>query len=157
MKSADELADMYRLEARETVQCEAGARLEKHLDPKEEKIWKSASLRPLVEEGRKQEVTRALLSRLGLVRAALIDHDGGIEVTSMTLDGETGMVDVVINLTGGCVACGAAPGTLQSMVQDLNEDPEICRVRFDSAIRTAQRPLIQEFLDQATGLEFVER
>ena len=75
----------------------------------------------------------------------------------MTLDGETGMVDVVINLTGGCVACGAAPGTLQSMVQDLNEDPEICRVRFDSAIRTAQRPLIQEFLDQATGLEFVER
>ena len=123
---------------------------------REEKKWKATPLRPLVEEEKVEEFTRALLSRLGIVRAALIDHDGGMEVTSVILDEETGMVDVVINLTGGCVACGAAPGTLQSMVHDLGDDSEIGRVRFDSAIRAAQRTLIQEFLDQATGLEFVE-
>ena len=155
MKSADDLAEMYRNEAREAMEAEAAARLLEHLDPEEEDRWGSARLRPLIDEGKTKEFTRALLSRLGPVRAALIEHDGGMEVTSATLDEETGMIDVVINLTGGCVACGATPGTLQSMVRDLTNDSEIGRVRFDSAIRDAQRTLIQDFLDKATGLEFV--
>ena len=56
----------------------------------------------------------------------------------------------------GCVACGAAPGTLQSMVSDLGGDSEVGQVHFDSAIKDAQKPLIQEYLEQATGLEFVQ-
>ena len=155
MNSADDLAEMYRNQAREALEAEAAARLMQHLDPKEEDRWRSTPLQPLIDEGKINQFTRALLSRLGPVRAALIEHDGGMSVTSANLNEVTGMIDVVINLTGGCVACGAAPGTLQSMVHDLSNDSEIGRVRFDSAIRDAQKALIQDYLDKATGLEFV--
>ena len=62
----------------------------------------------------------SLLARLGQVRAALDGHGGGISVTSFVKEDDG--YYFVLDLTGACLSCGAAPGTLQGVKNDLEND-----------------------------------
>jgi Fe-S cluster biogenesis protein NfuA len=96
----------------------------------------------------------ALLSRLGAVRAALDGHGGGIAV-SQTVEVEQGL-DLVLDLTGACLSCGAAPGTLEGVKSDLEADGEIMRIRFSSALLDTFDELGREFILAHGKVEFVD-
>ena len=53
---------------------------------------------------------------------------------------------VVIDLDGACVACGAAPGTLKGIQDDLLADPGISRVRFHSGMLEWFSDIQREFV-----------
>ena len=95
----------------------------------------------------------ALLTRLGEVRAALTGHGGGVECVTAAVT-ENGL-DFVLDLTGACLSCGAAPGTLEGIKNDLEVDPEIWRIRFDSKLLDTFDELGREFILAHGKVEFV--
>ena len=103
---------------------------------------------------KRQHLVPALLSRLGTVRAALDGHGGGIAV-SQILDADQGL-DLVLDLTGACLSCGAAPGTLEGVKNDLETDDEILRIRFSSALLDTFDELGREFILAHGKVEFVD-
>ena len=96
----------------------------------------------------------ALLSRLGAVRAALDGHGGGIAVTRCSST-ESGL-DIVLDLTGACLSCGAAPGTLEGVKTDLENDDEIHSILFSSALLDTFDELGREFILAHGKVEFVD-
>jgi Fe-S cluster biogenesis protein NfuA len=62
---------------------------------------------------------------------------------------------LVIDLDGACVSCGAAPGTLKGIQDDLLNDPEVSRVRFDSSMLEWFDDLQKEFVLLHGGVTFV--
>ncbi|MDP6906902.1 MAG: NifU family protein, partial [Candidatus Thalassarchaeaceae archaeon] len=99
------------------------------------------------------DLVPAILSRLGAVRAALMGHGGGIKVESAELDGES--VRLVLNLDGACIACGAAPGTLQGIQKDLFATGEVSQVQFSSSLLDTFDDLGREFVLKHGGVSFV--
>ena len=73
----DDLADAYRLEVADSVTVEADTRLGEVLDPAEEERLAGLSLVTLVRDA-DADLVSALISRLGVVRAALSGHGGGV-------------------------------------------------------------------------------
>jgi len=69
---------------------------------------------------------------------------GGVESVSLQL-----------NLDGACIACGAAPGTLQGIQNDLLEDEEISSVLFSASMLDAFDELTREFLKLHGNVTFV--
>jgi len=61
----------------------------------------------------------------------------------------------VLDLTGACVSCGAAPGTLQGVRADLEADSEVVRVRFDARLLDGFDDLGRDFVLTHGGVEFV--
>jgi hypothetical protein len=55
-------------------------------------------------------------------------------------------LSLVIDLDGACVACGAAPGTLKGIQDDLLADPGISRVRFNSGMLEWFSDIQREFV-----------
>ena len=55
-------------------------------------------------------------------------------------------IDFVLDLTGACLSCGAAPRTLDGIKKDLENDPEVWRVRFDSKLLDTFDELGREFI-----------
>jgi len=96
----------------------------------------------------------ALLARLGPVRAALDGHGGGVALAAW----ETGPkgLDLVLDLTGACLSCGAAPGTLEGVKNDLENDHEVARVRFSSSLLDTFDDLGREFILAHGAVEFVD-
>ncbi|MEK9651384.1 MAG: NifU family protein, partial [Poseidonia sp.] len=88
------------------------------------------------------------------VRAALDGHGGGIAVTSCDVVARG--LDLVLDLTGACLSCGAAPGTLEGVKTDLEADPEVQRVRFSSALLDTFDELGREFILAHGAVEFVD-
>ena len=62
----------------------------------------------------------------------------------------------VLDLTGACLSCGAAPGTLEGVKTDLENDDEIERIRFSSALLDTFDDLGREFILAHGAVEFVD-
>lgn len=147
----DDLVEMYAVQARESLKQEASKRVQESIqDPEEELRLKNSVLGDLLDS---EYLVPALLTRLGEVRAALSGHGGGVEcVTAVKTDNG---LDFVLDLTGACLSCGAAPGTLEGIKGDLEQDPEIWRIRFDSKLLDTFDELGREFILAHGKVEFV--
>ena len=96
----------------------------------------------------------ALCARLGAVRAALDGHGGGIAVARKEAT-KTGL-RLVLDLTGACLTCGAAPGTLEGVRNDLEADSEIESIQFSTALLDTFDELGREFILAHGNVEFVD-
>ncbi len=153
----DDLADAYRFEVADSVTAEADTRLEEVLDPAEEERLAGLSLVALVRDA-DADLVPALISRLGDVRPALSGHGGGVVVDAaevVSLSSGTEAVDLQLNLDGACIACGAAPGTLQGIQGDLLMDEEVSAVTFSSSLLDTFDELGREFVLAHGGVTFV--
>lgn len=152
--SEDDLVAKYAAEALESMKLEAKKRIDDVTDEKEENRLKGLSLIEIVDS---EDIIPALLSRLNEVRAALDGHGGGIELTSYKVVGSTNKsLDIVLDLTGACLSCGAAPGTLEGVKSDLESDQEISSVKFSSALLDSFDELGREFILAHGKVEFVD-
>jgi Fe-S cluster biogenesis protein NfuA len=147
---AEDLVAMYAAQAKSSLEEEAEKRLQATLDPEEEERLRNL---PLSDAVGTPHLVPALLARLGTVRAALDGHGGGIQATSCDV-GENGL-DLVLDLTGACVSCGAAPGTLQGIKADLEGDDEVARIRFDAVLLDSFDDLGRDFILAHGEVEFV--
>ena len=147
----DDLVAKYAAEAKAAMEAEAARRVAESTDPEEEERLRNASLHDLTET---EHFVPALLARLGAVRAALDGHGGGIAVSQ--IEHHEGSLDLVLDLTGACLSCGAAPGTLEGVKGDLEADNEVHRIRFSSALLDTFDDLGREFILAHGKVEFVD-
>ena len=147
----DDLVKAYALEAQKAMEEEAKRRIAEQTDAEEEDRLRNTRIEDVVET---EHIVPVLLSRLGTVRAALDGHGGGIAVAQWE-HGANGF-DLVLDLTGACLSCGAAPGTLQGVRNDLEADAEIERIRFSSSLLDTFDELGREFILAHGNVEFVD-
>ena len=147
----DNLVDLYGSQIEEQMRIEAQRRIESSHDKDELERLRGLSLIGLIESNDADTIP-ALMARLGTVRAALDGHGGGLVLASWEFLDESSSskaLSLVIDLDGACVSCGAAPGTLKGIQDDLLMDPEIDRVRFSSGMLDwfddIQREIVLEF------------
>jgi Fe-S cluster biogenesis protein NfuA len=143
----DELLEQYRREAAAAMEDEANKRIAEVSDPEEDGRLRNLSLFEM------DDLVPGLLARLGQVRAALDGHGGGIAIVQS--EENDGKLDLILDLTGACLSCGAAPGTLQGVKSDLENDNEISQVRFSKALLDTFDELGREFVLAHGGVEFV--
>jgi Fe-S cluster biogenesis protein NfuA len=65
-------------------------------------------------------------------------------------------LSLVIDLDGACVSCGAAPGTLKGIQDDLLMDEEVVAVCFAASMLEWFNELQREFVLKHGGVTFVE-
>ncbi|RJU88130.1 MAG: hypothetical protein DWC02_02120 [Candidatus Poseidoniales archaeon] len=143
----DELLEQYRLEAAAAMEVEASKRIAETSNPEEDELLRGQSLLDV------EDMVPALLARLGPVRAALDGHGGGIAVTNKEI--KNNQLSLVLDLTGACLSCGAAPGTLQGVKNDLEADREIAKVSFCSSLLDTFDELGREFILAHGEVDFV--
>ena len=154
---SENLSDSYRDQIEEIMKAEAVRRIEENHNPKElERLNKLSLIRLL--ESNDSDLVPALMSRLGPVRAALEGHGGGLIVSSGEIkerhDG-TRALSLVIDLDGACVSCGAAPGTLKGIQDDLLIDDEVISVKFSISMLEWFDDIQKEFVLKFGGVVFV--
>ncbi len=150
----DDLIAKYAAQASKSIAVEAEKRIAESTDPEEEARLKGELLVNLVES---EDFVPALLARLGPVRAALDGHGGGISVQSyqeVSTNG-TAQLDLILDLTGACLSCGAAPGTLDGIKADLEGDNEVVRIRYSKNLLDTFDELGREFILAHGNVEFV--
>ncbi|DAC50047.1 MAG TPA: hypothetical protein HA340_04380 [Candidatus Thalassarchaeaceae archaeon] len=153
----DDLAERYRAEAAASIAHESDVRLTEFINLEDDEHFSALSLVNLVKEGEVSDLVGALMVRLGEVRVALIDHGGTLlvdHVEVVTVEGVES-VSLQLNLDGACIACGAAPGTLQGIQDDLLGDKEVSAVLFSSSMLDAFDELTREFLQLHGNVTFV--
>jgi len=158
VEGGDELAEAYRLQVEAIMQKEAEKRVLEANDPEELDRLRSLSLIELVENNH-SDLIPALMARLGPVRAALDGHGGGLILASSEIEkmhNGSNALSLVIDLDGACVSCGAAPGTLKGIQDDLLMDDEVVAVRFSSQMLEWFDELQREFVLLHGGVSFVE-
>ncbi|MCH1527676.1 MAG: NifU family protein [Candidatus Poseidoniaceae archaeon] len=143
----DDILEQYRLEAAAAMEVEANKRIAESSDVEMDEALRNSSLYDL------EDIVPALLSRLGPVRAALDGHGGGISLTSKNVQNDG--LHLVLDLTGACLSCGAAPGTLQGVKTDLEADEEIAKVSFCSSLLDTFDDLGREFILAHGKVDFV--
>ncbi|MCH2646916.1 MAG: NifU family protein [Candidatus Poseidoniaceae archaeon] len=143
----DDILEQYRLEAAAAMEVEAKRRIAESTDVENDEILRNTSLSDV------EDLVPALLARLGQVRAALDGHGGGIKVTSSEVEDDG--FNLVLDLTGACLSCGAAPGTLQGVKTDLEKDDEIAKVSFCSSLLDTFDDLGREFILAHGQVDFV--
>lgn len=149
----DDLVAKYAAEALASMKQEAQKRIDEVVDVELEDRLRQTSLFTLLDG---DEIIPALLARLNEVRAALDGHGGGIELTSYLVRGEhKKTLEIVLDLTGACLSCGAAPGTLEGVKNDLESDTEISSVKFSSKLLDTFDELGREFILAHGKVEFV--
>ena len=116
----DDLVSFYAQQAQRSLSEEARRRIDERTNPEEEDRLRNLRLSDILES---DFLVPALLARLGDVRAALDGHGGGVSVD--TVERTASGLSFVLDLTGACLSCGAAPGTLQGIKTDLEADSEI--------------------------------
>tara|TARA_B100000700_G_scaffold56710_1_gene61203 strand:- start:20642 stop:21133 length:492 start_codon:yes stop_codon:yes gene_type:complete len=154
---SDNLEETYRSQISEAIQKEAERRISEKNDPIENSRLLSLSLLELFETGDKSLVP-ALMARLGPVRAALEGHGGALVVSSGEIEVRNNgdrALSLVIDLDGACVSCGAAPGTLKGIQDDLLHDNEVCTIRFDSSMLDWFDDIQRDFVLNFGGVTFV--
>ena len=154
---SDDLEEDYRSQISEAIQKEAERRISEKNDPIETSRLLSLSLLELFETGDKSLVP-ALMARLGPVRAALEGHGGALVVSSGAIEVRNNgdrALSLVIDLDGACVSCGAAPGTLKGIQDDLLHDNEVCTIRFDSSMLDWFDDIQRDFVLNFGGVTFV--
>ena len=143
----DDILEQYRLEAAAAMEVEAKRRIAETTDVEQDEVLRNASLDDV------EEMIPALLARLGQVRAALDGHGGGISITKSSK--EQAGDHFVLDLTGACLSCGAAPGTLQGVKSDLENDDEISKISFCSSLLDTFDELGREFILAHGEVDFV--
>ena len=146
----DDLTDLYRQESAKSLETEATKRIAEVADPVRDARLRATALKDLLES---DELVHAIIARLGIVRAALEGHGGGVKVEQATADDQG--VDLILNLDGACIACGAAPGTLQGIQSDLLATGEVWRVRFSESLLDTFDELGREFVLKHGNVTFV--
>ena len=152
----DDLEDKYRSQIEEIVRSEANRILEEKLDPSEVSRLNSLSLVSLFESD-DPSLIPALMARLGPVRAALESHGGGLVIARGKIElrnNGTPSLSLVIGLDGACISCGAAPGTLKGIQDDLLSDEEDDSIRFDSSMLEWFDDIQREFILKFGGVTF---
>ncbi|MGB1437592.1 MAG: hypothetical protein ACPG7Q_05520 [Candidatus Poseidoniaceae archaeon] len=147
----DDLVRAYALEAQKAMEEEANRRIAEQTDAEEEERLRNTRIEDVVET---EHLVPVLLSRLGMVRAALDGHGGGIAVSKWERK-ESGF-RFVLDLTGACLSCGAAPGTLEGVRNDLQADTEIELVQFSTNLLDTFDELGREFILAHGNVEFVD-
>ncbi len=147
----DDLVRAYALEAQKAMEEEANRRIAEQTDAEEEERLRNTRIEDVVET---EHLVPVLLSRLGMVRAALDGHGGGIAVSKWERK-ECGF-RFVLDLTGACLSCGAAPGTLEGVRNDLQADTEIELVQFSTNLLDTFDELGREFILAHGNVEFVD-
>ncbi len=153
----DDLENAYRLQIEELIKKESNRLVSERHDPIETSRLCSLSLLELFESG-DSDLVPALMARLGPVRAALDGHGGGILVSEADIEvnnSGTRSLSLVIDLDGECVSCGAAPGTLKGIQDDLLIDSEVSSVRFSSSMLEWFDDLQRDFVLKHGGVTFV--
>ena len=154
---SDKLEETYRSQISAAIHNEAERRILENNDPIETSRLLSLSLLELFENQDKSLVP-ALMARLGVVRAALEGHGGSLVVSSGEIevrkDGNRSL-SLVIDLDGACVSCGAAPGTLKGIQDDLLHDNEVSTVRFDSSMLEWFDEIQRDFVLNFGGVTFI--
>ena len=154
---SENLSDSYRDQIEEIMKAEAVRRIEENHNPKELERLNKLSLIRLFDSN-DSDLVPALMSRLGPVRAALEGHGGGLIVSSGEIkerhDG-TRALSLVIDLDGACVSCGAAPGTLKGIQDDLLIDDEVISVKFSISMLEWFDDIQKEFVLKFGGVVFV--
>ena len=143
----DDILEQYRREAAAAMEVEANKRIAETSDSENDEMLRNKSLHGV------DDLVPSLLARLGPVRAALDGHGGGIAVTSQEIL-ESGL-SLVLDLTGACLSCGAAPGTQQGVKDDLENDEEIVKVSFCSSLLDTFDYLGREFILAHGKVDFV--
>ena len=155
--ASDNLEEAYRAQITAAMEKEAQRRVTESHDPEEISRLEALSLVELFET-EDADLIPALMARLGPVRAALDGHGGALVVARATI-GETNShrraLSLVIDLDGACVSCGAAPGTLKGIQDDLLMDSEIIEVRFSSDMLEWFDELQRDFVLKHGGVAFV--
>ena len=64
-------------------------------------------------------------------------------------------LEMVLDLTGACLSCGAAPGTLDGIKADLEADSEVEKIRFSRKLLDTFDELGREFILAHGNVEFV--
>ena len=147
----DDLVRAYALEAQKAMEEEAKRRIEEQTDAEEEERLLNTRIDEAVGT---EHIVPVLLSRLGTVRAALDGHGGGIAVSRWKKEDEG--FNFVLDLTGACLSCGAAPGTLEGVRNDLEADSEISSIQFSSSLLDTFDELGREFILAHGNVEFVD-
>ena len=151
------LEEMYRDQITSAIRDEAERLVSEKNDPVETSRLLSMSLVELFESEDKSLIP-ALMARLGVVRSALEGHGGALVVSSGEInvrsDGNRSL-SLVIDLDGACVSCGAAPGTLKGIQDDLLHDKEVSKVRFDSSMLEWFNEIQRDFVLNFGGVTFV--
>ena len=153
----DNLVDLYGSQIEEQMRIEAQRRIESSHDKDELERLRGLSLIGLIESNDADTIP-ALMARLGTVRAALDGHGGGLVLASWEFLDESSSskaLSLVIDLDGACVSCGAAPGTLKGIQDDLLMDPDIDRVRFSSGMLDWFDDIQREFVLKFGEVTFV--
>ena len=146
----DDLANLYRAEATQSQEEEAAKRIAESADPALDERLRATPLKELIDS---DQLVAAIIARLGMVRAALEGHGGAIKVEHISEE-ELG-VDLILNLDGACIACGAAPGTLQGIQSDLLATGEVWRIRFSESLLDTFDELGREFVLKFGNVTFV--
>ena len=154
---SDSLEEAYRAQIEAAIQKESERRVTEAHDPTEIARLEALSLVELVES-EDSDLVPALMARLGPVRAALDGHGGGLVVTEAEIkeiySGDSAL-SLVLDLDGACVSCGAAPGTLKGIQDDLLMDSEVIAVRFSVAMLEWFDELQRDFVLKHGGVVFV--
>ena len=146
----DNLTDIYRQEVADSLESEAAKRIAEVADPVRDARLRATALKDLLDS---DELVHAIIARLGIVRAALEGHGGGVKVEQATASDQG--VDLILNLDGACIACGAAPGTLQGIQKDLLATGEVWRVRYSESLLDTFDELGREFVLKHGNVTFV--
>jgi len=144
------LANLYRAEATQSLEEEAAKRIAESADTELDDRLRSIPLKELIDS---DELVPAIIARLGAVRAALEGHGGAIKVEHISEE-DLGL-DLVLNLDGACIACGAAPGTLQGIQADMLDTGEVWRIRFSESLLDTFDELGREFVLKFGNVTFV--
>ena len=152
----DSLQEAYKAQIEEVITRESERRILETHDPDEISRLEALSLVEL-SKSEDPDLVPALMARLGPVRAALDGHGGGLVVTESRVESTTAgdRLALILDLDGACVSCGAAPGTLQGIQDDLLMDPEVTEVRFNSGMLEWFDELQREFVLKHGGVTFV--
>lgn len=154
---SDSLEEAYRAQIEAAIQKESERRVTEAHDPVEIARLEARSLVELVES-EDSDLIPALMARLGPVRAALDGHGGGLVVTEAEIEemySGGSALSLVLDLDGACVSCGAAPGTLEGIQDDLLMDSEVIAVRFSVAMLEWFDELQRDFVLKHGGVVFV--
>ena len=153
----EDLSESYRQQIEDVIKEEAMRRISESQDPEEFERLSKLSLVKLFELN-DSDLIPALMSRLGVVRAALDGHGGGLLVSSAEIERNNigdRVLSLILDLDGACVSCGAAPGTLKGIQDDLLMDEEVVSVRFTVSMLEWFDEIQKEFVLKFGGVVFV--
>lgn len=155
--TSDSLEEAYRAQTEAAMLKESQRRVSEAHDPIEIARLEALSLVELAESD-DLNLVPALMARLGPVRAALDGHGGGLVVTEAVVEemhSGSSVLSLILDLDGACVSCGAAPGTLRGIQDDLLMDAEVVSVRFSVAMLEWFDDLQRDFVLKHGGVAFV--